>query len=181
MLSAIFRKQSTRAFTHLPDRRRNRVRTHHQNSTLNSSELGVFLFLSRVLPRGVGGSCGGLRTSAFEPPAPFCGLVSQFRPFLSAPGATGNTQKSARRTPWGHSDQSLTSGRIEQFILDIGSRREITTVLAAYKHNSARCSSHNNGVRDARSNSVTCSGNDSSRIAATMSGAKVVRLTIRLT
>jgi len=45
----------------------------------------------------------------------------------------------------------------------------------------ARCSSHSSGVPDARSNRVTSGGNVSSRIAATMSGARVVRFTIRLT
>ena len=45
----------------------------------------------------------------------------------------------------------------------------------------ARCSLHNSGVPDARSNNVTSDGSVSSRMAATMSGASVVRLTIRLT
>ena len=45
----------------------------------------------------------------------------------------------------------------------------------------ARCSSHSAGGSTARSNSVTWFGNASSRMAATMSGASVVKLTIRLT
>lgn len=43
------------------------------------------------------------------------------------------------------------------------------------------CPSHTNGVSIARSNSDTFSDSVSSRIAATMSGARVVRFTIRLT
>lgn len=43
------------------------------------------------------------------------------------------------------------------------------------------CPSHANGVSIAKSKSDTISGSVSSRIAATMSGASVVRLTIRLT
>jgi hypothetical protein len=44
-----------------------------------------------------------------------------------------------------------------------------------------RCPSHSSGVPAASANSVTSGGNVSSRIAATMSGASVVRLTMRLT
>lgn len=44
-----------------------------------------------------------------------------------------------------------------------------------------RCSSQSNGVPDAKSNRVTCSGSDSSRIASMMSGASVVRFMMRLT
>ena len=45
----------------------------------------------------------------------------------------------------------------------------------------ALCSSHSAGGSTARSNSVSWSGNTLSRMASMMSGARVVRLTIRLT
>jgi len=44
-----------------------------------------------------------------------------------------------------------------------------------------RCSSHNAGGSTAKSNSVTSGGTVSSRIAATIFGARVVRLTMRHT
>ena len=59
--------------------------------------------------------------------------------------------------------------------------RTVTALDSNQKKIRARCSSHSAGGSTARSNSVTWFGNASSRMAATMSGASVVRLTIRLT
>lgn len=60
-------------------------------------------------------------------------------------------------------------------------RQTAAHLLEIHKHINALCSSHSSGVSDATSNKLTWSGNDSSRMADTMSGAKVVRFTIRLT
>jgi cholesterol transport system auxiliary component len=74
-------------------------------------------------------------------------------------------------------DALRTSARFDAVSTDQHSLRaefEINTDLRSFQ------SEYRSGVPDARSNSVTSEGSVSSKMAATMSGASVVRLTIRL-